>query len=270
MLRGFLISLTITGLTMGQALVQNAAAAAGGAAAAAGAQKIGVGLDKILSGTAGAAAKAAAPAPPPPAPPQKHGKPSPYQPTVNRAGGTELAPVINGAASGAATPGEVEPVASGESVPNNPWVSRGHVQQQPQIAPAPQSVPAFTPFTSSEGGPVVNRGSRRSVEPIGQQPPEYVTAGVMAVAPAPVAIVTHPVIPPPIPAVLATPEKLAAVHEGESINDVVASLGTPASKIAMYDEGNLTESLRIESHGNKIGTIVVVNGLVTSIEKVAN
>jgi hypothetical protein len=266
MLRGFLISLIAAGLTMGQALVQNAAAAAGGAAAAAGAQKIGVGLDKILSGAAGAAAKAAAA--PAPAPPQKHGKPSPYQPTVNRAGGTEVAPVITGASSGVATPGEVEALSSGESVPNNPWVSRGHVQQH-EIATPAQSVPAFTPFSSGDGGPVVNRGSRRTVEPLGQQPPVYATAGVMAVAPPPVAIVALPVIPP-TPAVLATPEKLAAVHEGESINDVVASLGTPASKIEMYDEGNLTESLRIESHGNKIGTILVVNGLVTSIEKVAN
>jgi hypothetical protein len=255
---------------MGQAMVQNAAASAGGAAAAAGAQKMAVGLDKILSGVAGSAAAAAAtPAkpltpPPPPATTGKRGKPSPYQPTVNRAGGTEMTPAVatgGGGAHNVPAPGEVEAVTSGESVPGNSWVSRGHVQQQQPTLP-PQSTPGFTPYVSTEGGPVVNRGSRHALAA------PQLAGGITM--PSPIAIISTPVVPPPPPQVLATPEKLAGIQEGATMASVLAELGTPASKIAMFDDGKLSESLRIEFKGNRIGTILLVDGVVTSVEKFTN
>src|SRR5437762_899923 len=104
MIRGCVILLTITGLAMGQAMVQHAAAAAGGAAAAAGSKKIADGLEKILGSAATTTAAAAATPPPattkavvapvPVAPAGKKGKHSPFEPQVTREGRSEMAPAV--------------------------------------------------------------------------------------------------------------------------------------------------------------------------------
>jgi len=83
-------------------------------------------------------------------------------------------------------------------------------------------------------------------------------------------VIPIPVLPPPPPPTLATPEKLAMIHEGTTIETVLSELGTPASKVAMYDDGKLLETLRIEAKGSRIGTIYVVNGVVTSVETATN
>ncbi len=266
MFRGSVLLLTITGLALGQAMVQHAAAAAGGAAAAAGSKKVADGLDKLLGAAAGSTNAAAVPAAPPPAPTTgRRGKPSPYEPQVNRAGGTELAPVVTPPGMQRVpipSPVDVEEGAapapavaiSGEAVPGNSWTPR-----RPQ---SHGTVPSFTPYIANEG-PVVSRGSRRNTS----TPPPPQVAGTIQMTPPSIAV---PVIPPPPPPVLATPEKLAAIHEGASIDSVVASLGTPASKISMYEDGKLSETLRIESKGTRLGTIHLVNGVVTAIEPAAN
>ena len=265
MLRGFVILSVITGVAMGQAMVQHAAAAAGGAAAAAGSKKVADGLEKLLgSAAAGAATAAATPAVVPPAPVPttgKRGKPSPYEAQVNRSGGTEMAPVYTpGAHSSIPSPEDVEPTptVSGEAVPGNSWVSR-----RPQSQQAP--VPAFVPFVTIEA-PVASRGSRRN----STTPTLPEVAAVIQMSVPAIPILPIPVLPPPPPPILATPELLAGIREGATIESVVEVLGAPASKIAMYDDGKLIETLRIEAKGSRIGTIRLVNGLVIAVEPASN
>lgn len=251
MLRGCVILVTATGLVMGQAMVQHAvSAAAGGAAAAAGSKKVADSLEKILGGaanTAGTAAAAPAAQAKTPAPTPttgRRGKPSPFEPQVNRAGGTELTPSVQ--------PGTVETTISGEALPNNPWSSRRPASQG--------AVPAFSPFVSNDA-PVVGRGARRNAAQVSE------TMAAPAV-PVQAPVIAAVVIPPPPPPVRATPEKFASIQLGASYETILSQLGTPASKIEMMDDGKVLESLRIEANGSKLGTILLVNGVVTSIEPV--
>ena len=266
MFRQFAFLLMVTGLAMGQAMVQHAAAAAGGAAAAAGSRKVADGLEKVLGSAAGSTAAAAGtpkvveviPSPPS----GKRTKHSPFEPQVTRAGGSESAPVVGAAHAGIPSPSEVEAIgSSGEAVPNNPWVSRGKGHTQ-----AP--VPAFAPFASNDASPAVaNRGARRNgpgAEALVMPP---LTATSVMAPPAPLVVV--PLLPPPPPRVVATAEKFAAIQTGATYEEIVASLGKPAAKIEMLEDGKVLESLRIEGAGMKLGTIRLVNGVVASIEPVA-
>ena len=249
---------------MGQAMVQHAAAAAGGAAAAASSKKIADGLEKILGGAANTTAAAAAPAPAPkPAAPAvntvagKRGKPSPFEPQVNRAGGTEMAPSVPRGPAGIPSPTEVEATVSGESLPNNAWSSRKQTHQG--------AVPAFTPFVSNDA-PAVSRGARRGGNGNGPQVADTMMQPPTVSMPAMV-IATAVIPPPPLP-VRATLEKLAGIQLGANYETILSQLGTPAAKIEMMDDGKVFESLRIEANGSKLGTIQLVNGVVTSVEPV--
>ena len=272
MFRGFATLLTITGLAMGQAMVQHAAAAAGGAAAAAGSKKIADGLEKVLGGAANAAATAAGPTTPPaakkqamvaaaPQPPTgKRSKHSPFEPQVNRAGGSEMTPVVGAPLHlQIPPPDEVEAYTPSGETGNTPWISR-------RQAPSQGSVPAFTPFVSNDAPapPAMSRGMRRHMPQVMMETAIIapIATSVVNIVP----VVALPVLPPPP---TATPEKLAAIHEGATYEQIVASLGKPASKIEMMEDGKVLESLRIESRGSKIGTIRLVDGVVTAVVPVA-
>ena len=97
----------------------------------------------------------------------------------------------------------------------------------------------------------------------------FPTVNDAAFAVMPMSLIATPVLPSPPPPVFATAEKLAGILPGASYEAIVASLGLPASKIEMMEDGKVLESLRIESRGSKIGTIRMVNGVVTSVEPVA-
>lgn len=74
-----------------------------------------------------------------------------------------------------------------------------------------------------------------------------------------------PVAPPavrPRP-VQATPETFAQVAAGSSRADVIKSLGNPASKISMVEDGKLIESYRYRD----LGTVRLANGSVTTVVK---
>lgn len=272
MFRGFAALLTITGLAMGQAMVQHAAAAAGGAAAAAGSSKIANGLETLLGGAANTIATAAGPAtaaapkkqaivaaaPQPPT--GKRSKHSPFEPQVNRTGESELAPVVGAPLHlQIPPPDEVEAYTPSGETGNTPWISR-------RQTPAQGSVPAFTPFvtTDSPAPPAMSRGAHR------HSPQVMIETAI--IAPSSTSVVTSalvvalPVLPPPP---TATPEKLATIREGSTYEQIVASLGKPASKIEMMEDGKVLESLRIESRGSKIGTIRLVDGVVTAVVPVS-
>jgi len=71
-------------------------------------------------------------------------------------------------------------------------------------------------------------------------------------------------IAPPAP----TFEDLAKVKEGESLDDVFASLGKPSSHITIPDEGHLVEILSYSNGAERIGTIRADNGQVVSFTPV--
>ena len=272
MFRGFATLLTITGLAMGQAMVQHAAAAAGGAAAAAGSKKIADSLEKVLGGAASAAATAAGPTTPPaakkqalvaaaPQPPTgKRSKHSPFEPQVSRSGGSEMTPVVGAPLHlQIPPPDEVEAYTPSGETGNAPWISR-------RQTPSQGSVPAFTPFmtTDSPTPLAMSRGTRRQVPQVLTERAIVAPAATSVVAVA--SVVALPVLPPPP---TATPEKLAAIREGATYDQIVASVGRPASKIEMMEDGKVFESLRIESRGSKIGTILLIDGVVTSVVPVS-
>jgi hypothetical protein len=250
--------LTVGTLAMGQAMVQHAAAAAGGAAAAAGSAKIAEGLAGVLGAAAGSAATAAAPVPvPAPAAQARHGKPSPFaaQRAANQGAPAVVPPaaVVNNAA--VPSPAEVESMPTGEAARGNMWTPR---------YPARTAAVPFAPYVSGEAGPVM----RGSVHRISGDPPRLAAVVSPALA-ALHEVIAVPSVPPPTPKIVATVEKLATIKEGETEQSVMAELGIPAAKIAMFDEGKLVESWRIESHGQKIGTVRMSDGVVTSVEPVA-
>ena len=273
MFRGFAALLTITGLAMGQAMVQHAAAAAGGAAAAAGSKKIADSLEKVLGGAASAAATAAGPTTPPaakkqalvaaaPQPPtgKRSSKHSPFEPQVSRAGGSEMTPVVGAPLHlQIPPPDEVEAYTPSGETGNAPWISR-------RQTPSQGSVPAFTPFvtTDAPGPPAMSRGTRRQVPQVTMERAIVAPSSTSVVTVA--SVVALPVLPPPP---TATPEKLAAIREGATYEQIVASVGKPASKIEMMEDGKVFESLRIESRGSKIGTILLIDGVVTAVVPVS-
>jgi hypothetical protein len=91
---------------------------------------------------------------------------------------------------------------------------------------------------------------------------------------------TAPVTPPtpPVPLVAAaaplefpvketTSEDLARIRIGASEKDVLASLGTPASRIVLLDDdGHLRKSYQYWAKGSPVGTIRLDNGLVVKVE----
>ena len=261
---------------MGQAMVQHAAAAAGGAAAAAGSKKVADGLEKILGGAANTTAtaagtaqpktQAATPVAPVAAQTGKRAKRSPFEPQVSRNGGSDLTPTVAGPVRPSIpSPAEVESgtALSGESGSNSSWVPRrSHPQQGP--------VPAFTPFVTNDAPApaAASRGMRRTIGPMAAPPAQMAEAVIAVEATVAIPVVARPIVPPPPPPPTATLAKLTAIQKGATYEQILASLGKPASKIEMIEDGKVLENLRIESRGNKLGTIRMVDGVVTAVEPV--
>jgi hypothetical protein len=111
------------------------------------------------------------------------------------------------------------------------------------------------------------RNSVHRIAPATGNPPQMASDIAPSAEPM-AAMIAVPSIPPPPPPVLATAEKFAAIKEGLTAESVIAALGVPASKIAMYEDGKMLETWRIEAQGAKLGTLVVIDGVVTSIEPV--
>ncbi len=63
------------------------------------------------------------------------------------------------------------------------------------------------------------------------------------------------------------PEKLAQISAGMTRDDVVAKLGTPASKISTESDGEYSESYQYRLGEDKIGVVRLLNGTVTEITR---
>ena len=74
------------------------------------------------------------------------------------------------------------------------------------------------------------------------------------------------VIPPPAPKE-PTVQEVASIQVGAAERDVLATLGTPASRVIIPDDdGHLRESFQYWANGAQIGTIRLDNGVVSTVE----
>jgi hypothetical protein len=73
-------------------------------------------------------------------------------------------------------------------------------------------------------------------------------------------------IAPADPAILLTKEDLAKVTVGLSRADVIAKLGDPASSMTSPEDDTLVETLSYHAKGQKVGSLRLIDGIVTAIE----
>ena len=95
------------------------------------------------------------------------------------------------------------------------------------------------------------------------------TAPAALAEPQPVPVPPVPA-PPPVPEIVATRELLSAVTVGTPLQDVLAKLGAPSSRISMFDEGEAVEILRFQSKSASLGAVRIVNGAVADVTILEN
>jgi len=83
-------------------------------------------------------------------------------------------------------------------------------------------------------------------------------------------IVARLSIPEAVPEIVATRESLSAVAVGTPRQEVLAKLGTPSSRISMFDEGEAVEILRFQSKTASLGSVRIINGAVAEVTLVDN
>jgi hypothetical protein len=117
-----------------------------------------------------------------------------------------------------------------------------------QSAAVPATAPAqFSPAPSTPGRTAWRSGTgERSVLPVGQAPFNRYESSAPAAAPVTVA-------------------QLRSVASGASRAEVIGSLGSPAARITMDDNGHLVEILQYTSNGNRVGSVRCSDGRVESV-----
>lgn len=85
--------------------------------------------------------------------------------------------------------------------------------------------------------------------------------------PVPAAAAAIPVVapPPPAPEIVPSRESLSAVAVGTSRQDVLAKVGTPSSRITMFEDGGAVEILRFSAKSGSLGSVRIVNGSVSEV-----
>ncbi|MEO8029080.1 MAG: hypothetical protein ABI823_21545 [Bryobacteraceae bacterium] len=127
----------------------------------------------------------------------------------------------------------------------------------PQVVPRNGSAaapPASLPAPSrraSAAGPRATHPAHTAAE--GQEPE----------APAPAVAVAAP--RPVVPEIVPTREVLSGLTAGTKREAVLAKLGTPASSITMYEDGAALEILRFASKTGNVGTVRLLDGVVSEI-----
>ena len=170
---------------------------------------------------------------------------------------------------GAVTAGSAIGGASGKSVSNGISAIFGKVDQQTANAavakPTKKEVPEAPPFRVVEGPseetggvPLPPGSHKRAVAaPVAAQYalPQEITRirSLSDVAPA---------LPPP-PEM--SPEEFRTIANGMHRADVLR-LGTPTSRITMFDDGHLVEIYSYRQNGQKFGALHLSDGAVSSIE----
>ena len=169
---------------------------------------------------------------------------------------------------GAVTAGSTVGGASGKAVSNGINAIFGKVDQQTAKAaatPIKKEVPEPPPFKVSQGVPSDDTGG----VPLPPSPHKRAVASPVAQYTLPQEITrirslsdVAPTLPPP-PEM--SPEEFRRISTGTTRGDVLR-LGTPASKITMFDDGHLVELYSYRQNGQKFGTLRLTDGAVSSIE----
>ncbi len=74
----------------------------------------------------------------------------------------------------------------------------------------------------------------------------------------------------PPPRIVATPQEFAKVTTGAPRSELAERLGTASYKISVPEEGHLTEIYRYANHGVAVGTVRVVDGVVSEVKPAKN
>lgn len=169
---------------------------------------------------------------------------------------------------GAATAGSTVGGASGKAVSNGIDAIFGKVDRhtaKAAVTPAKKEVPEPPPFKASEGALTDDNGG----VPLPPSPHKRAAASPVAhyVLPQEITRIQSlsdvaPVLPPP-PEM--SPEEFRKIATGTTRGDVLR-LGTPASRITMFDDGHLVELYSYRQNGQRFGTLRLTDGAVSSIE----
>ena len=169
---------------------------------------------------------------------------------------------------GAVTAGSTVGGASGKGVSNGITAIFGKVDQQTAKAaakPTTKDVPEPPAFKVSQAVPADDTGG----VPLPPAPQRHPGLLPLAHYTLPQEITrirslsdVAPTLPPP-PEM--SPEELHKISTGTPRTDVLR-LGTPASKITMFDDGHLVEVYSYRQNGQKFGTLRLTDGAVSSIE----
>lgn len=169
---------------------------------------------------------------------------------------------------GAVTAGSTVGGASGKTGSNGINAVFGKVDQQTAkaaVTPAKKDVPEPPPFKVSQGVSSDDTGGvplppaarkRTAASPVAHYVlPQEITRirSLSDVA---------PTLPPPREM---SPEEFRKISTGASRGDVLR-LGTPASRITMFDDGHLVELYSYRQNGQKFGTLRLTDGAVSNVE----
>jgi hypothetical protein len=132
---------------------------------------------------------------------------------------------------------------------NAPVLKVGPTQAAPKPAPVPVADLAASPASAPSGA---HRVESRPGAPV---------------APAVVPDVTASLEPAPAvaPAPQITADDVAKITEGVKREEVLARLGTPASKIMMFEDGKVLEIYRYANRDQSLGAVRLLDGAVTSV-----
>ncbi|QOY88097.1 hypothetical protein [Paludibaculum fermentans] len=72
------------------------------------------------------------------------------------------------------------------------------------------------------------------------------------------------------PRIVATPQEFAKLTTGAPRSELAERLGTASYKISVPEEGHLTEIYRYANHGVAVGTVRVVDGVVSEVKPAKN
>jgi hypothetical protein len=173
---------------------------------------------------------------------------------------------------GAVAAGSAVGGASGKSVSNGITAIFGKVDQQTAKAAAKATKKEQEPQTDAlkvaPGAPKADPGD----VPLPPAPPAKRTAPAPVpvaqyVVPSEIARISSwadvaPVLPPPP---VMSPEDLRSVSLGTTRADVL-KLGTPSSKITMFEDGHVVEQYSYHQNGQKFGGLKLTDGVVSSVQ----
>jgi len=182
---------------------------------------------------------------------------------------TEAAGVLAGGSIGGVAGKKVS-----DGITNVMGKVNGVASQATKTTQAPQAAVAKAKGDAPSGNAVLQVGPGGVVKDhslVPPPPPPTKRAAIVppppAVGPSPSITAFHPaalVLPPPPPPQV-TADDLKSLASGTERKDVL-KLGSPASRITMYDDGHLVEIYRYQSHDRTIGVVKLSDGSVSKVQ----